>query len=195
MPNNKKATVKILQDLQKAAKDLKDAGTTLASEKTPIAIENDSNDVFDRLTAAVAPEILGTVLHYQILQQYWRRGERGTVRRTCVVTETKILLLDEDYTADGHNLSDITVHRDKMADVRYRKVDEATLKQVTEVQAAGTDPRAITIIISGASTLSRTHRWRLLCRDREGAERLVDDVRKAVANFGEEEVLNNSFSR
>jgi hypothetical protein len=195
LSSNKKPTVKILQELQKAAKELKDAGGTLASEKAPIAIENDSNSVFDALTAAVTPDDLGTVLHYQILQQYWRRGDRGSVRRTCVVTDTKIFLLDEDYTADGHNLSEITVHRDRMADVQYRKVDEATLKQVTEVQGAGTDPRAITIIISGPSTLSRTHRWRLLCRDREGAERLVDDVRKAVSNFDEAESLNNGFAR
>ena len=82
-------------------------------------------------------------------------------------------------------MSDITVKGDKMGEVQHRKVDGADLKQVTEVQAAGADPRAITIIISPLSTLSRTHRWRLICRDREGAERLVEDVRKAL------EMVNN----
>ncbi|KAG7368807.1 leucine rich repeat LRR-containing protein [Nitzschia inconspicua] len=182
---NKKSTVRMLQQLQKAVKDLKEASGSTVPESATLAIENDSNLVFDALTEAVAPESLGTILHYQILQQCWKHGDRGTVRRACVVTETNIFLLDEDYTADGHNLSDVTVKVDKMADVIYRKVDEASLKQVTEVQAAGNDPRAITIIISGLSTLSRTHRWRLVCRDREGAERLVDDVRKAVSNFAD----------
>jgi hypothetical protein len=176
----------MLQQLQKAAKDLKEATGTMVSESSQLVIENDSNIVFDAMTAAVSPEPLGTILHYQILQQCWKHGDRGTVRRVCVLTETNIFLLDEDYTADGHNLSDITVKMHQMADVRYRQVDEASLKQITEVQAAGNDPRAITIIIAGLSTLSRTHRWRLVCRDREGAERLVDDVRKAVDTFMEE---------
>jgi Leucine-rich repeat (LRR) protein len=186
--SNKKATVAILQQLQKAWKDLREAtgGAVGSAESSQtLAIENDSNHVFDALTEAVSPEPLGTILHYQILQQCWKHGDRGTVRRACVLTETNIFLLDEDYSADGHNLSEVTVKVEKMADVKYRKVDEASLKQVTEVQAAGNDPRAITIIIVGLTTLSRTHRWRLVCRDREGAERLVDDVRKAVANFVE----------
>jgi hypothetical protein len=180
LTGNKKSTVNILQDMQKAAKDLREGTTGLSREGTAIAIENDSNLVFDALGAAVSPELLGTVLHYQIVHQYWKHGDRGTVRRIFCVTDTKIFLLDEDYRADGHDLSDITVQGNKMGEVQHRKVDCADLKQVSEVQAAGADPKAITIIVSPLSTLSRTHRWRLLCRDREGAERLVDDVRKAL---------------
>jgi hypothetical protein len=145
-----------------------------------IHIDNDDRTVLDALSSAVAPDVVSVVYHYQIVQQRWKHGERGTVRRVCVVTDTKIFLVDEDYAGDGSGSLDLGSR--KMGDVNFRIVDEATLKQVAEVQAAGADPKAITLVINPLSRLSRTHRWRLVCRDREGAERLVDDVRKAVAN-------------
>ena len=97
-----------------------------------------------------------------------------------MVTDTKLFLLDEDYVGDGSTAIDSTNSKQRLGDVQYRMVDEAFLSQVAEVQAAGADPNAITIIINPLSRLSRTHRWRLLCRDSEGAERLVEDVRKAI---------------
>lgn len=146
-----------------------------------VVIENDSNLVFDGLNNLIetTDQTLGTVIHFQIVQQRWNRGNRGTVRRVCVITDTRIMLLDEDYIADGHDLSTITVAGEKMAEVRYSLVDQAVLSLVSQVQAANTDPLCITIIIK-PSALSRTHRWRLVCRDREGAERLVEDARKAL---------------
>ena len=119
-------------------------------------------------------------MNFSIVQQKWKHGERGTVRRVCVVTDTKLFLLDEDYIGDGSTAVDGTNSQQRLGDVKYRMVDEATLGQVAEVQAAGADPNAITIIINPLSRLSRTHRWRLLCRDSQGAERLVEDVRKAI---------------
>mmetsp|Transcript_14893 Transcript_14893/g.36514 ORF Transcript_14893/g.36514 Transcript_14893/m.36514 type:complete len:1097 (-) Transcript_14893:2148-5438(-) len=184
LTGNKASTVKILQEVQKLAKEATAGVSDIASDTT-IAIENDSQLVFDRLNEALSPNPVGTVLHYQILHQRWKHGDRGIVRRAFIVTETKALLLDEDYIADGHDVANISVVGDKMADVEYRIVDDAALKQVTEVQAAGDDPKAITLIISPLSSLSRTHRWRLVCRDRDGAERLVDDVRKALAMLSE----------
>ena len=156
-----------------------------------LIIENDFHHVLDILNNIIETtdqtQTLGTVIHFQIVQQRWNRGNRGTVRRVCVVTDTRIILLDEDYAADEHDLSTITIKGDKMAEVRYRLDDQATLSLVSQVQAANTDPRAITIIIK-PSTLSRTHRWRLICFDREGAERLVEDVRKAL----ESSQINNN---
>jgi hypothetical protein len=158
----------------------------LVSDSTAVAIENDSQAVFDALAVTVAPDLVGTILHYQIVQQRWKSGgeQRGTVRRVCIVTDTKIFLLDEDYAADGHKALENN-RSGKLDNVSYRIVDEATLKQVAEVQAAGADPTAITIIINPLSRLSRTHRWRLLCRDSSGAERLVEDVRKALGQIEE----------
>jgi hypothetical protein len=194
LTGDKRASVRIFQEIQKLAKDLGDNNgiSNLGNGKnsSTIEIENDSHIVLDSLNNLIdhtdstghQEQTIGTILHFQIVQQQWRHGDRGTVRRVCVITDTKILLLDEDYTADGHDLSSVTVKGKHMADVRYRLVDQAAISLVSQVQAAGTDPRAITIIIQ-PSALSRTHRWRLVCRDREGAERLVEDARKVLENI------------
>jgi hypothetical protein len=47
------------------------------------------------------PRFVGIVLHYQFLQQQWKQGGRGTVLRVCVVTDSRLFLLDEDYVGDG----------------------------------------------------------------------------------------------
>jgi len=193
LTGDKRETVRILQDIQKIAKDLAESNATSNMGKankqssSTMDIENDSHIVFDSLNSLgekmdSPAQTIGTILHFQIVQQQWKHGDRGTVRRVCVITDTNILLLDEDYTADGHDLSSVTVKGNHMADVRYRLVDHAALSLVSQVQAAGSDPRAITIIIK-PSTLSRTHRWRLICRNREGAERLVEDARKALEDL------------
>jgi hypothetical protein len=62
----------------------------------------------------------------------------------------------------------------------YRLVDSAEMKQISEVKAADADPNAITIVIRALSRMQRSHNWRLLCHNRNDAERLVEDVRKAV---------------
>jgi len=191
LTGDKRSTVRIFQEIQKLAKDLNENDVTnvasslknKSKSSNTIIIENDSHLVLDGLNNIIETtdqtQTIGTIMHFQIVQQRWNSGNRGTVRRVCVVTDTRIMLLDEDYAADGHNLSTITVKSDKMADIRYRLVDQVILSLVSQIQAANTDPCAITIIIK-PSTLSRTHRWRLICRDREGAERLVEDARKAL---------------
>jgi hypothetical protein len=194
LTGDKRASVRIFQEIQKLAKDLGDnngiSNLSNGKNSSTIEIENDSHIVLDSLnnliddtdSTGIQDQSIGTILHFQIVQQQWKHGDRGTVRRVCVITDTKILLLDEDYAADGHNLSSVTVKGKNMADVRYRLVDQAALSLVSKVQAAGTDPRAITIMIQ-PSALSRTHRWRIVCRDREGAERLVEDARKVLENL------------
>ena len=182
LTSNKMQTVAILQELQRRSKDaleLDATGDMLASAVTT-QIDNDDRNCLDALAVAIAPDALGTVLNFSIVQQWWKHGGRGTVRRVCVVTDTKLFLLDEDYIGDGSTAFEGKNSKERLGDVRYRMVDEAALSQVAEVQAAGADPNSITIIINPLSRLSRTHRWRLLCRDSEGAERLVEDVRKAI---------------
>ncbi len=182
LTGDKRASVRILQEIQKLAKDLSENNgiSNLDKNSSTIDIENDSHIVLDSLNSLsdLQGQSIGTIMHFQIVQQQWKHGDRGTVRRVCVITDTKILLLDEDYAADGHDISSVTVKGKNMADARYRLVDHTQLSLVSQVQAANTDPRAITIIIN-PSALSRTKRWRLICRDREGAERLVDDARRA----------------
>ncbi|CAJ1951768.1 unnamed protein product [Cylindrotheca closterium] len=175
---NKRQTVRILQEIQNLKKELDEGVEELTSDTTVVAIENDSQVVFDALSEAVAPNVVGTIIHYQIVQQRWKRGDRGTVRRVCIVSDAKLFLLNEDYVSDGH----ISLSNDgnRVGDVSYEVVDEATLPQVAEIRPADADPRSITILINPLSRLSRTHRWRLLCRDSEGAEKLVADVRRAI---------------
>ena len=174
---NKLKTIELLQHIQALAKEAVSAGQLNSDDH--LAIENDDKQVLDALSVAVAPDSVGVVLHYQILEQRWKRGDRGTVRRVCVVTDTSIYLLDQDYVGDGSESYDAGQRR--YGDVRLAKIDGALLTQVEEVQAATADPKQITLVIRPLSVLQRNHNWRLVCRDAEAAEKLVEDVRKAIA--------------
>lgn len=181
LTSNKMKTVNLLRDLQNLVKEAKlEVGHTTSLSDEAIKIDNDDKQFLDALAAAVAPEPLGAVLHYQILKQRWKHGQRGAVSRICVVTDAKLFLLDEDYVGDGSQSVGAESGR-RLALPSFRLIDAADLKQIAEVKAADADPNAITIIIRPSQTLQRTHRWRLLCRDRSGAEKLVEDARKAVA--------------
>ena len=187
---NKLETVRLLKEIQSLASDNSAGGHlgvsvafgglgALSDDANAIAIDNDDRHVLDALGVAVAPDVMGAILHYQIVWQYWRHGDRGTVRRACVVTDATVYLLDEDYVGDGSESTDAG-HNRALGETTYRVVDAAALSQITVVKAANADPCALTVSIKPTSRLSRTHNWRLLCKDREGAEQLVDDLRKAT---------------
>mmetsp|Transcript_2130 Transcript_2130/g.2958 ORF Transcript_2130/g.2958 Transcript_2130/m.2958 type:complete len:122 (-) Transcript_2130:74-439(-) len=118
-------------------------------------------------------------MHYQILHQVWKTGNKEAARRSFVLTDSKVYLLDEIYSGDGTNVSDEKTRKAKLGDVSLAIIDEAKLSKVTEVRAANEDPRMITLVILPANKLKRAHRWRLVCNDGESAERLIDDVRNA----------------
>jgi len=177
--SNKLEAVSLLRELQQLANEAREKAGMAGSSEEAITIENDDRHVLDALGVAVAPDVIGMVLQYQILQQRWKNGDRGTVRRVCVVTDTKLFLLDEDYVGDGSE--SIEAGTRSLGETVYRLVDSADLQQIDKVHAADADPRAITIVIRPLSRLQRSHNWRLLCRDRTGAERLVEDVRKAMS--------------
>ena len=179
LTSSKVATISLLKEFQDLSHDCRTAADRFALPKDGLLIDNDDRHVLDALGIAVAPDVLGVVLHYQILEQRWRRGERGNVRRVCVVTDAKIYLLDEDYVGDGSASYEAGARQ--LGESAYRLVDSAPLSLVGQVQAADADPNAITIVIRAASRFQRSHNWRLLCRDRHGAERLVEDVRRAIS--------------
>lgn len=180
LTSNKMRTVELLQEFQGLVKEVKlGIGRTSLAEEA-IKIDNDDKVFLDSLAATVAPEPLGAVLHYQILKQRWKHGQRGAVSRVCVVTDAKIFLLDEDYVGDG-SVSMEAVSGRRLGSPAFRLIDAADLQQIAEVKAADADPNAITIVIRPSQKLLRTHRWRLLCRDRTGAEKLVEDVRKGMS--------------
>ena len=117
-------------------------------------------------------------MHYQILHQIWKRGDREASRRVFVLTDLKAYLLDETYVGDGTRNE---IKKDKkLGDVSLAIIDSASLSRVIEVRAANEDPRKITLVILPKTKLKRSHRWRLVCNDGEGAERLIEDVRKAT---------------
>lgn len=167
LTSNKAQTVSLLQKLQSHTSDTQpDIG---------FLIENDDKLFLDGL-GAHSSEV---VMHYQILHQVWKTGNKGAARRSFVLTDSKIYLLDETYSGDGTNVSDEKIRKAKLGDVSLAIIDEAKLSKVTEVRAANEDPRMITLVILPANKLKRAHRWRLVCNDGESAERLIDDVRNA----------------
>lgn len=173
---NKLRTVELLQNLQRQIR-----GQSNASTLDIVPIDNDDRIVLDAFAAAIAPESVGVVFHYQILRQRWKRGERSAVRRVCIVTDAKVFLLDENYSGDGSDPAISGIGR--CGDVKLSVVDSAELSRIMEVLAADEDPQSITLVIKAANRLMRPHRWRLSCRNRENAERLVDDVRKAMISI------------
>lgn len=179
LTSNKLETVAILKEIQELASEVNVTMFGPPKHRAPIQIENDDRHVLDALGAAVAPDTVGVILHYQILQQRWNRGGRGTVRRVCVITDSKLFLLDEDYVGDGSESIEAGSGC-VIGESMNRLVDSADLNQIMYVQAAYADPNAITIVIK-PSKLKRSHNWRLLCRDGHGAEKLVEDVRKAIS--------------
>jgi hypothetical protein len=177
--SNKAETVALLKDIQDLFQESQLGANMFADNSDNLLIENDDRHVLDALGVAVAPDVVGVVLHYQILGQRWRRGDRGIARRVCVLTDTKLFLLDEDYVGDGSE--SVEAETRQVGETVYRLVDSAALSQITKVQAADADPAAITIIIRPTTSFQKSRNWRLQCRDRVGAERLVEDVRKALS--------------
>ena len=91
MTSNKIETIALLKEIQELVNESRAAaGLASSAADDAIKIENDDRHVLDALGVAVEPDIIGAVLHYQILQQYWKHGERGAVRRVCFVTDTKL---------------------------------------------------------------------------------------------------------
>lgn len=142
-------------------------------------IDNDDKTFLDALGIPKSNEV---VLHYQILRQFWKRGDRETPMRSFVLTDLKVYLIDETYIGDGtYNNSKVETRRNQnLGDVLLTIIDSALLSRVTEVRAANEDPRMITLVVLSQNKLKRSHRWRLMCNDGEGAERLIDAVRKAI---------------
>jgi len=168
-----------------------------SSSKVSLSIDIDNDDKYflDALGIAVAESMcstknkLGVVLHYQIVRQQWKSFQRNAVRRVCVVTDTHIYLLDEDYFGDGSSSKESCVKSNNSemvstaGQVNLRCVDSSDLNLVAEIRAADEDPCQITLVMKAIGLMSRPHRWRLICRDGQGAEQLVDSVRRSIRSL------------
>lgn len=177
LTSSKIETVKLLKDIQQLAEQAREqvAGLTISSD-TP-AIENDDRFVLDAVTASLAPDPVGMILHFQIVLQRWKHGDRGCVRRVCMITDTRLYLLDENYTGDGSLSTE--AGRGSLGDPIYGLVDSADISLLERIDATVTEREAVTIVVRPNSRLQRMRNWRLVCRDAECAEKLVEDLRKA----------------
>jgi hypothetical protein len=198
---SKKKSIALLQQLQSRAKEAirqqqqQQRNELLYDDDEKIGadgpfIDNDDKIVLDSLYSmdskdkmiSLKMKNIGTVLHYQIVQQKWKHAQRSFVRRVCVVTDENILLLDEDYFGDG---CDYASSREILGSVRLQLVDIASLSQIIEICAASQDPCVITLVIRKKisskllSSMKPDHKWRIICKDGEAAEVLVDEVRRA----------------
>lgn len=172
LTSNKIHTVSFLQKLQSHVTYAQPGMGALQG----VLIDNDDKTFLDALGAPRSNEV---VIHYQILHQIWKRGDREASRRAFVLTDSKAYLLDETYYGD-ETKEESDQHEKKLGDVSLAIIDSAILCRLTEVRAANEDPRKITLVILPQSKFKRSHRWRLVCNDGEGAERLIDDVRRAT---------------
>ena len=171
LTKDKMQTVGLLQKIQSQLGDDQQEGRLGA------LIDNDDKRFLDALGAPRTNEV---VMHYQIIHQIWKRGDREASRRAFVLTDSRVYLLDEHYVGDGTMKDDEKDKTNQLGDVSLAIIDSARLSRVTEVRAANEDPRKITLVILPQNKLKRSHRWRLVCNDGEGAERLIEDVRRAV---------------
>ena len=176
LTSNKMRTISLLQKIQMHVHD--NQSDPITNEKSSTLIENDDKAFLDAI-GSKADEV---ALHYQVLHQIWKRGDREAARRSFVLTSSQVYLIDEAYAGDGTNSDEENNSEKKLGDVSLSIIDSASLSMVSEIRAANEDPRMITLVIKPYK-LKRAHRWRLVCNDGEGAERLIDDVRKAIRAF------------
>lgn len=186
--SNKRQTLSLFRVLQTRARESVGVPMSYGSISDGFTIENDDQNFLEALAGAIEPLSLGALLHYQLLEQYWRKtsdAKAETIRRAFVVTDEFIFLLDEFYCADGSSIKDPGSSWNKKVDkdgsVQLQLIDSSSLKNVADVVASDADPRRIKIIVKSSSRMLASRRtWRLVCNDRDCAELLVENVRRAM---------------
>ncbi len=175
---NQRRTIELMQTLQRGAKE---ASHDLSNDA--LKVENDDNAVLLAVSRALAPKTFNDdILHYHILTQIWQTGDMEGPRRTFILTNERIYLFHETYTGDG---SECAVVGDdgtniQNGNVMMRVVAGSRLGHITDIRVLNEDSRKVSITIKTRNRLSRTAQWLLLCKDSENAEKLVQDVRRAM---------------
>ena len=181
---NKYRTNDLLKSLQSAAKEDSPGEDGIEVSHDNFCIDNDDRVILDAVYAIAPNDFSGVIRHYQILHQMWQRGERDPIRRAIILTDDQILLFDESYIGDNAalTLKYGTSDDEIIGNAALQIIHTAGLNDVLEIRAADEDPRLITLVLKAPSRLMRSHHWRLICKDGENAERLIDDIRKATAS-------------
>ncbi|GMH67710.1 hypothetical protein TrRE_jg6905 [Triparma retinervis] len=190
LTTSKVACYSILKVLTPVANEVKSEDATGNGKK--VRIDNDDRFVLDTFhkmctepTRSSEGNSLGTVIHYGITLQQWKSGGRNPVRRAVFVTDVDIFLVDENYNGDGADSGGFTTFEPGTVEegaISFRPVDNNDLASITEVRPADENPKMITICFKQKSMVKRPHKWRLVLRDAEAAEKLVEIVRGLMAS-------------
>lgn len=177
---NQKQTIKLLQNIQEAAKEASPLDNTETS--TLSMVENDNNRTIQAMSCALTRTNWGDdILFYQILHQSWESDETEDARRSFVLTNEEVFLFNETYAGDA---SECALEEDasniRFGDISMRTIASAHIKDVTDVSIAKDDPKMITLVIKSQTRLRRPTSWILKCKDNENAERLVESLRNLV---------------
>jgi len=169
---NQRKTIKLMQNLQEAA------------GKDRVLVENADNEIIQAVDRALSrSNFSDDILHYQILHQAWPNQSDKDARRSFVLTSEEALLFNETYSGDSSACAlaeDIATVR--YGDISMRTIASATLDDITDVSIAKENPRLVIVSVKSQNRLRwSTTSWVLRCSDRENAERLVSDLRKACS--------------
>ena len=174
-------TIQLMQILQRGAREASPNNENMSND---VHIENDDNSVISAIASAIAPKAFtDDILGYHILTQIWQSNDTEGSRRAFLLTNESIFLLHETYSGDGSGNGSI-LNEDsgnvQNGEVAMRIVASSTLDNIADVCILDVDSRKIVVTTKSNIGLRRTSRWLLLCKDSENAERLVQDVRKAM---------------
>jgi len=183
---NQRRTIDLMKSLQEAAKEASpnSVGAAPHSSNDTLNVENDNSAVLMAITKAVAPQPFNDdILHYNVLHQIWNVEDKEGVRRSFIVTNHQLFLFHETYTGDGSGCmlpGDNNQICSQDGSIIMRTVTSANLGDVTDIRVINEDSRKVSITFKPQSRLRRSVYWLLLCEYPESAERLVENVRKAM---------------
>ena len=184
LTTSKIACYSILKVLTPVANEVK--SDDVKGEGRKVRIDNDDRFVLDTFhkmctePTRASKGNSGSVIHYGITLQQWKSGRRDPVRRAVFVTDIDVFLVDEYYHGDGADSKGFTVFEPGTVEegaVAFRLVDQNSLANITEVRPADENPKMITIVFKQKNVYKRGHKWRLVLRDAEAAEKIVEVVR------------------
>lgn len=108
------------------------------------------------------------IVHYQMLYQIWKQKPGIAVPRTFIITPRMFLLCDEDVSS---------------RDVIIKLVDSVMIKDIHKVRPED-DPLKLSLIMKPAGMSFSKRKWRMLADTSMTMSRVLDEIRKALAEGG-----------
>ena len=174
---NQRHTIKLLQKIQEAARE---ASNSVEGSPDLVMVENDNNATSQAISRSLTMKSWsGDILLYQILHQSWPNIKDA--RRSFVLTNEEIFLFNETYEGDTSSCAlEQDADTSRYGDISMRTICSASVQDISDVIISKDNPKMVTITIKSQSRLRWATSWLLRCYDHENAERLVENVRKAL---------------